>query len=96
MIDVHTGTATHAGHKGGFTTSGLSRIFLLQTPLRPSREASNGQFRQWRVAQNTNTALGRGQWSRAEEIPCDKLAAVPVVLCMCEWGHPLLPLRWCV
>lgn len=31
MIDIYTETETHAGNKGGFTISGLSSIFLLQT-----------------------------------------------------------------
>ena len=92
MIDIHAETGTHAGHKGGFTISGFSGIFLLQTPPCPSGEASDRQFRRWHVALNTNTALERGQRSRAEEITCDKLAMVPVVLCICEWGHPPLPL----
>lgn len=98
MIDIHTETEAHAGRRGGFTISGFSSIFLLQPPLCPSREASDRQFRQWHVALNTNTALKRGQRSRAEEITSDKLVMVPVVLCICEWGHPPLPLllRWCV
>ncbi len=92
MIDTHIETETHAGHKGGFNIIGFSSIFLLQTPLCPSREASDRQFRRWHIALNTNTALERGQRSRAEEITCDKLAMVPVVLCICERGHPPLPL----
>lgn len=98
MIDIHTETETHAGHQCGFSISGFRSIFLLQTLLRPCREASDRQFRQWHIALNTNTALERGQRSRAEEITCDKLVMVPVVLCMCEWGHPPLPLllQWCV
>lgn len=96
MTDIHTETETHAGHQGGFTTSGFGSVFLLQTPACPSREASDRQFRQWHIALNTNTALGRGHRSRAEEITCDKLVMVPVELCICEWGHPPLPLHYCV
>lgn len=96
MTDMHTETETHAWRKGGFTTSGLRGIFLPQMLPCPSRETSDRQFRQWHVALNTNTALGRGQRSRAEEITCDKLAPVPTVLCICEWGHPPRRLRWCV
>lgn len=66
----------------------LRSIFLLQAPLCPSREASDRQFRQWHIALNTNTAQERDQRSRAKEITCDKLVVVPVVLCICEWGHP--------
>lgn len=56
MIDIHTETETHAGHKRGFLISGFSSIFLLEIPRCPSKEASGRQFRQWHVALNINTA----------------------------------------
>ena len=93
-MDIHSNSETHAGQKGGFTISGVSRVFLLQTLPCPSREAPDRQFRQRHVALNTNTALERGQRSRAEEITCDKLAMVSEVLGI--WSGVILPFLFSV